>query len=210
MTTLLKTILDTWDADLRSAKEMTVHLSQLGLPDEHLPSSHALRAACLALQASESLDRLRHALMPREQELVDQGVLHVSQKVRDMRGGAMVVLNHAIDKLHIFTEQIDSMLERAYSFTQPDLEFPGHPTIKIGTDRVEGHKYQLANLQIKLKDVVRLLIYAEFHDAPRILIFPPETIRITVPILEGELLLYAENMLGAAAKRLQFSEVKYG
>jgi hypothetical protein len=205
----MKAILDSWDADLRAAQEMTVNLSQLGLPDEHLPSDHAMRAGCLALQALESLDRLRRSLVPREQELVDQGVLHVSQKVRDMRGGAMVVLNHAIDKLHIITEQIDSMLERAYSFTQSDTPVSGHPTIRIGTDRVDGHKHQLANIHIRLKDVDRLLIYAESHDAPRILIFPPETVRITVPIIEGELLLYAENMFGAAAKRMQFSEVKY-
>jgi hypothetical protein len=147
--------------------------------------------------------------LPREQELVDQGVLHVSQKLGNMRGGTMMVLNHAIDKLHIITEQIDSMLERAYSFTQPDSQVPGHPAISTGADRVQGHRHQLANIHIRLKDVDRLLIYAESHEAPRVLIFPPETLRVTLPVTRGELLLYAENMFGAAAKRMQFSEVQY-
>lgn len=209
MTTFFQSILDNWGDDLRAAQEMMVHLSQLGLPDEHLPSAHIMRAGCLALQAPESLDRLRRSLVPREQELVDQGVLHVSQKVRDMRGGALAVLNHAIDRLHIITEQIDSMLDRAYSFTQPDSQVPGHPAISTGGDSVHGHRHQLANIQISLKDVDRLLIYAEFQDVPRILIFPPETVQITLPVIEGELLLYAENMFGAFAKRMQFSEVKY-
>lgn len=209
MTSTLKSILDSWDEDIHAAHQMRVHLSQMGLTDEHLPSSSAMRAGCLALQSAESIDRLRDSLVSHERDLVDQGVLHASQKVENMKGGSIVVLNHAIDKLHIISEQIDAMLERAYSFHPTEQEVQGQPVLKTGFDRIEGHKYQLTDIQIRLKDVDRLLIYANSQDAPRVLLFPPELVRITLPITEGELLLYAENMIGASAKWLQLSEVKY-
>lgn len=209
MSSSLKSLLDSWETDLRSAQDMTVHLSQLGLPGEHMPSNHAIRASCLALQAPEVLQRLRQALLPREQELVEYGVLHAGQPLKSLRGGEMMVLNNIIDRLHIITEQIDTMLERAYSFVRPDSVIPGHPAIRIGTDKVEGHKHQLANLNIRLKDVDRLLICTEGHGVPRVLIFPPESVRVCLPIIEGELLLYAENALGASVTTMQFSEVKY-
>lgn len=205
--TSLQPLLDSWETDLHAAQEMTVFLSQLGMPDEHMPSAGAIRAGCLALQLPESIERLRQVLLPREQELLEQ--LHISRPVRTLRAGEMMVLHHVIDKLDIIKEQINSMLERAYNFVHPDSPMPGYPTIKIPKDKVEGHRYQLVELIVKMKGVDRLLIY-EAENAPRVVIFPPESLRVTLPIIEGELLLYAENTQGSTAATIQFSEVKYG
>jgi len=204
-----KKSLDTWVSDFESAQGMASHLSQLGLSDESLPSSNVIRASCLILQAPEALQKIKKSLLSRERELVEHGVLRSNQKVNCLSGGEMMVLNHILDNLHVITERIDTMLERAREFTQPDSLLPGYPVIKIGTNRVKGHKFQLANFIIKLKDVDRLLVYNEEHGFPQALIFPPESVRVSMPILSGELKFYAENSLGAAAKSVRLNEVKY-
>lgn len=209
MNVTLKAILDSWEADLLSANFMADHLLQLGMPEEHMPSGRAVRESCLAIQSPEALHCLRQALLPSEQELCKYGVLRAGQSVCSMRGGELMVLNHVIGRLNIIIDLLDSVLERANSFTPPDSIIPGAPTIKIGENKVAGHKYQLANLNIKLKDVDRFLIYNENDVTPRVLIFPPEFVRLSVPIVEGELIFYAENALGAAVTRMQFTEVKY-
>jgi hypothetical protein len=205
----LKGILDNWDAYLRSGRKMVTHLQQLGITDQELPSGRALQASCLALQSPESLELLRSALVLRERDLLDQGVLHSGQQVRALDGGAMVVLHHVADKLHLIAEQMDAMLERAYNFSAPETPVAGHPTIRIGADRVQGYRYQMADLLVRLGEVDRLLVYAQSQEAPRILLLPPATLRISVPIVEGGLLLYAENSLGAAQIWLHLREVNY-
>ncbi len=205
----LKSLLDSWNADLDAARSMALLLTQLGLSEDHLPSDRAVRAACLAAQAQGALDRLRSSMETHEEELENTGVLYSGQTVSDLSAGALAVLHSAVPHLHMIKEQLDSILERAMEFTVSSQPVPGIPKIKTGAYEIKGHRHQPAEISVKLERVDRLLIWFEEHELIRVLLFPAEMIRIDVPIIKGELILYAENTFGAAMRRMKFTEVAY-
>lgn len=209
MTSTLNAFLESWEADITAARGMAALLGQLGLSEEALPSDHALRAACLAMQADGAGERLRQSLIPHEETLSEYGVVHAGRRIATMESGALSVIYTAMDRLYLIKEQLDSMLTRAYGFVRPNVTVKGRPEIRTGARTVNGYRHQRVNITVSLKDADRLLIHHEKPGVSRVLTLPGETLRVTVPLIQGRLLLYAENATGGDIRWMTFREVGY-
>ena len=210
----MKQTLDNWQQTVINAQCMAIHLSQLGVTSDILPSENYILAGCLALQQAEAVERLRNELSPHDvQRLQEVGVLGRHVSLSELPTGSVMMLHSVSKRLDQVIEHLEQILERAHNHPLgPNApSTPEHPVIRVGSNDITGHKYQEAILHVRLQRTDRILITSsEGHVPPRLLVSPPQSIRISLPIVATNMMLYAENAIGATVEYIQFNEVAYG
>lgn len=188
----LDRILSTWHEARRSANaQVNLHRS-LGFPDTCLPSSNTVRHACLAALGIRA--KLEADVAPYIEELSIKGSIQPGTRLSEVDAGRLAIIAACLPILHSVADLVESMRDRA---TEANAGPSGERAPLLGVPvNIRAALGQEIEVVIRCEAADRIFVCSDALGMPRAVIHPASQLTLTMTLVPGRLLVFAENAFG--------------